>query len=178
MNRRRGLIRKLLGVALAVALLAGVLLVPLPGGETRVVNTVTIDRSPEQVFDYVTRPANWPKWHPSSLAVSGATDHSLQLGEQVSEDYVVAGRRGTALWTVTVRDAPRRWVIAAKSAGGGGTVSYVLTPLAQGTHFERTLEYRFPNLLLRLLDRLVYRTRIEAESSEALRRLKQQVEAG
>jgi hypothetical protein len=51
-----------------------------------------------------------------------------------------------------------------------------LTPHADGTTFERELVYTLPNLLLRLLDRLVLRRRIEAESAEALRRLKDLLE--
>jgi hypothetical protein len=38
--------------------------------------------------------------------------------------------------------------------------------------FERDFDYTMPNPLLRLLDRLVLRRRVEAESAETLRRLK------
>jgi hypothetical protein len=38
--------------------------------------------------------------------------------------------------------------------------------------FERDFDYTMPNPLLRLLDRLVLRRRIEAESAETPRRLK------
>jgi hypothetical protein len=37
--------------------------------------------------------------------VSGAIDHSLKVGEQVTEDFRVAGRRGRARWTVIERAA-------------------------------------------------------------------------
>jgi uncharacterized protein YndB with AHSA1/START domain len=178
MKHQSGFSRKVLALGLFAAL-AAILLVPLPGGETRVVTRTTIARAQAEVFDYVTRPANWPKWHPSSLAVTGATDHSLNPGEQVTEDFVVAGRKGRAVWTVTARDPPRRWTIDGKTASGGrGTVTYVLAPVPGGTGFEREFIYRFPNLLLRILDKLVFRERIEEESSEALRRLKARMEAG
>ena len=39
---------------------------------TRVTTTTEISRPVEEVFDYLTTPGNWPRWHPSSLAVSGA----------------------------------------------------------------------------------------------------------
>jgi uncharacterized protein YndB with AHSA1/START domain len=178
MKHEFGFSRKVLALILFVALVA-ILLVPLPGGETRVVTRATIARPQTEVFDYVTRPANWPKWHPSSLAVSGATDHSLNPGEQVTEDFLVAGHKGRALWTVTARDPPRRWSIDGKTAsGGGGTVTYVLAPVPGGTGFEREFIYRFSTLLLRILDKLVFRERIEEESSEALKRLKVRMEAG
>src|SRR5919202_403327 len=125
----------------------------------------------EQVFDYVTTPGNWPQWHPSSLGVSGATDHSLEPGEQVTEEYNVAGRRGRVVWTVRERDTPHRWMIDGRvEGGGGGTITYTLTPQANGTTFEREFVYATPDPSLTLLDRLVLRRRIETESAEALRR--------
>ena len=74
---------------------------------SRVYKTILIDVPIEKVFDYVTTPANWPKWHPSSLGVSGKTDRSLEPGEKVAEDYRVAGRRGRVVWTVREREAHR-----------------------------------------------------------------------
>jgi len=140
---------------------------------TRVYKSVRIHTPIEQVFDYVTTPGNWPEWHPSSLGVSGATDHSLEPGEQVTEKYLVAGRRGSVVWTVRERAAPRRWVIDGQVVGGGGgTITYTLTPRDGATNFERDFVYAMPNALLALLDRLVLRRRVEAESAEALRRLK------
>ena len=101
-----------------MAAIAGLALAPLPFDDTtRIRNAVSIDRDPDAVFAYVTTPANWPKWHPSSLGVSGTMDHPLDLGEQVTEDFLVAGRRGRAVWTVVERDAPERWVIAGEVNG-------------------------------------------------------------
>jgi len=59
----------------------------------------------------VTTAGNWPQWHPSSLDVSGAVDHSGLPGEQVTEQFLVAGRRGSVTWTVRERQAPYRWMI-------------------------------------------------------------------
>ena len=144
---------------------------------TRIYTTIRVEEPPERLFEYVTTPGNWPAWHPSSLGVSGATDHSLEPGEKVTEEYTVAGRRGRVIWTVREREAPRRWVIAGKvEGGGGGTITYSMTPDAGGTIFERDFVYTMPNALLALLDRLVLRRRVEAESAEALRRLKDVLE--
>ena len=61
---------------------------------TRIYTTAQIHTPADRVFDYVTTPGNWPVWHPSSLGVGGATDHSLEPDEQVTEEFQVAGRRG------------------------------------------------------------------------------------
>ncbi len=140
---------------------------------TRICNTVQIQVPIEEAFDYVTTPGNWPAWHPSSLGVSGATNHSLEPGEKVTEEYLVAGRRGSVEWTVRERTPPRRWVIEGRvTGGGGGTITYTLTPQESGAVFERDFVYTMSNALLALLDRLVLRRRVEAESAEALRRLR------
>src|SRR5919202_870819 len=139
---------------------------------TRIRTIVRIDEPVVRVSDHVITPRNWPKWHPSSLGVCGATDHSLEPGEEVTEQFRAAGRRGHVAWSVRERIAPRRWVIDGRVEGSGGTITYTATPHGSDTTFERELVYAMPNRLLALLDRLVLGRRIGAESREALRRLK------
>jgi uncharacterized protein YndB with AHSA1/START domain len=145
---------------------------------TRIHDAIIINRPVEAVFDFVTTPGSWPRWHPSSLSVRGSTDHSLEVGEQVTEQYQVAGRRGEVVWTVTEREAPRRWVIEGQivGRGAGGTVAYTLSPASGGAHFVREFSYATPGLWFRLLNWLVVRRRIAAESSTAVRRLKEVLE--
>lgn len=153
---------------------------------TRIYTTITIQQPIETVFTYVTTPGNWPQWHPSSLGVQGATDHSLEVGEQVREEFRVAGRHGYVLWTVRERTAPRRWVIEGRIEGhpGGGTVAYTLSPPADGGYppgapllFAREFSYSVRSPVGALLDLFVLRRRVTAESSEALRRLKRKLES-
>jgi len=144
---------------------------------TTIVTHAVIRRPLAEVFDYVTTPAHWLVWHPSSLGLRGATDHSLQIGEEVTEDFRVAGRRGSVTWKVIERQAPQRWAIRGLvAAGGSGTITYTLAPAAEGTAFRREFVYAMPNAFLALLDRWLVRRRIEAESAEAVRRLKQALE--
>jgi uncharacterized protein YndB with AHSA1/START domain len=145
---------------------------------TRVYTSTHINKPIDQVYDYITTAGNWPQWHPSSLGVTGATDHSAQVGEQITEKFLVAGRRGEATWTVRERHAPSRWIIegVVGGSGSGGIITYTLTRKDGGTFFEREFVYHFRNPLFALLDGLLVRPRVEAESSEALRRLKQVLE--
>lgn len=144
---------------------------------TRIYTATTIRCPAVRVFEYVTTPGRWPEWHPSSLAVTGATDHALAPGEQVEETFRVAGRRGRVVWTVREREVPCKWVIEGTILGSrnGGIITYTVTPQGNVTRFEREFVYPVPPLYL-LLDRLVLRRRIAAESAEALRRLKQELE--
>jgi uncharacterized protein YndB with AHSA1/START domain len=142
-----------------------------------VVRTVaTIARAPQEVFDYVTTPGHWPEWHPSSLRVTGTADHSMRVGESCTEDFIVAGRRGTCVWTARERIEGRRWAIDTQTRGGQATITYDLEVDSAGTRFERVLSYRMPNAFLALLDALVLHRRIQRESEEATRRLKARLE--
>jgi uncharacterized protein YndB with AHSA1/START domain len=145
---------------------------------TRIYTTIQIDRPLAQVFEFVTTPANWPQWHPSSLGVSAGADHSLAVGERVVEEFLVAGRRGRVIWIVKERAEPHRWVIAGEIIGrnNGGVITYQLSAKENGTFFEREFVYNTPGLIFPLLDRLVVRRRVEWESAEALRRLKNVLE--
>ena len=146
---------------------------------TRIYTTALINKPVEEVFEFVTSPGSWPQWHPSSLGVRGVTGRSMQIGEQCIEEFEVAGRKGSAVWTTREHQAPRRWVIDGKIVGreSGGTVSYRLTSQEGGTFFEREFVYPTASLLFKLLDRLVVRRRVQAESEEAMRRLKKVLES-
>jgi uncharacterized protein YndB with AHSA1/START domain len=173
------LLRAIVTVA-CVAAAIGVLFIPLPRAidlSTSIVTVLPIARPREAVFDYVTTPVHWPAWHPSSLSVTGAIDHPLGLGEQTTEEFRVAGRRGHVVWTVVERKRPEKWTIDGVIAGRpAGTVSYALTPDADGTQFERTFTYRSPTLWFALLNAVLLRAKIQAESDEAVERLKDVLE--
>ncbi|MCB0111931.1 MAG: SRPBCC family protein, partial [Caldilineaceae bacterium] len=147
---------------------------------TRIYTAAHIDRAPAELYKFVTTPGNWPQWHPSSLGVRGATDHSLAIGEVVTEAFHVAGRRGEVVWTVVERDAPQRWVINGKIVGRqhGGTVAYTLRPDGDGTLFARVFTYPTPTLFFTIVDRLLVRRRVQQESTLAVRQLKGLLEGG
>lgn len=176
MSSRKSLLR----ILVVIAVIAALLFVPLPWQPvTRIHSEATIARPPAQVFTYVSTPGNWPAWHPSSLGVSGATDHPLQVGEQVTERFRVAGREGTVVWTVSERKDPVSWVIDGDIDGRpAGTVAYTLTPAGDGTRFERDFTYRAPTLLFSLLNWAALRQRIDDESAQAVRQLKAVLDGG
>ncbi|UDM53430.1 SRPBCC family protein [Cupriavidus sp. MP-37] len=179
--------RKLLWGFVFAALTVGALVAPLPGlDRTAIHDEVVIARPPAQVFDFVATPRHWPAWHPASLAVAGATDHPLARGERVAETFMLARRGGVVVWTVIESQPPRTWSIEGVAAGHRvGTITYRLTPAmspsltpsAERTRFEREFRYRSPTLLFALINRLTLRDQLQAESTEAVRRLKSLLEA-
>lgn len=142
-------------------------------------NQILIQKPVEEVFEYVTTPGNWPEWHPSSREVSGTTDHSLDIGEQVREAFKVAGREGEVVWTVTDKQVPVKWVIEGEIVNGkgtGGTISYVLTSQNGATLFERTFEYRLIKYWHYLLNELFAERKVRRESRQAVEALKTALE--
>ena len=99
-----------LGLLSGVAF-AGVLVLANLGKVTSIHTMMLIQRPIVQVFRFVTTPANWPTWHPSSFHVSGVVNHPLPVGEPVVEAFRVAGRQGQTTWRVTERTMPSHWVI-------------------------------------------------------------------
>lgn len=165
----------------SVLVFAAALFLPLPRGaspDTRIVSIADIRRAPSAVFEFVTTPAHWPAWHPSSLSVEGEIDHSLEVGEQVVEEFRVAGRRGRVVWTVRARSYPVRWSIDGVIDGrAAGTVTYTLTPVSNGTRFVREFTYPAPSLWFALVNWIVVKGTIQSESDEAVTRLKRLLES-
>ncbi len=167
--------RAFLFVLGAVAVVALLSLLPLPfERQTHVVNTVTLRAPPQAVYDFVTTPANWPKWHPASLSVQGMTDHPLKVGEEVAEEFRLAGRHGILHWTVVEANPPYEWRIEGEvNRRPSGEVRYRISPDGTGTRFERDFVYRTPNLLFLLLDPIFIGPRVRAESAQGARQLEQ-----
>ena len=140
---------------------------------------MTIRAPREVVFQYVTTPSSWPRWHVNSLAVRGAVDHSALPGEEIIEEIGIGRRRGVATWTVQERVEPSKWSMTGRlDAGGESEITYSLSDRDGVTHYQRDFEYRMPNLFLQLLDRLVLRSRLEADARLSLQRLKELLEQG
>lgn len=144
----------------------------------RIVNRIEIDRDIGEVFAYVTTPAYWPTWHPSTVAVRGTTDRPLRIGDRASEEFCVWGLSQHVHWTVLDEAPPRRWSASGqRSDGGSATLSYLLDRSRHGTLITGEFAYRMPGLLLKMIDGLVIRQHLSAESSEAIHRLKMLLEA-
>jgi uncharacterized protein YndB with AHSA1/START domain len=142
----------------------------------RIYTSIEIDRPIEQVFDYVTTPANWPDWHTTALDVSGTTERSLEAGEAVTEDVKLMGRRSSATWTVRERTPPTRWVIEGQiAAGAKAVITYHLRANGAGTTFGREVVYTLPRALA-LVNGVLVKPRLEAEATASLRRLKDGLE--
>lgn len=134
--------------------------------------TAEIAVSPQQVYDYVTRPVRWKEWHPASQGVSDVDDESLVAGRRFEEDVLSAGRQRHLTWLVEESRPGERWRASAYMADGSTVrLTYDMVASGNGTRFTRTLEYTLRPVLLRWLNDLFLWKRVRAESEKALANL-------
>lgn len=144
---------------------------------TRMVHSIAIARAPEAVYEYACAPGHWPQWHPSSLRLYGETDRALGAGATFEEDIRAGGRTGHLRWTVVAAAPPRTWSARAEVDNGARlALTYRFGAASDGCAFERELVYELPSAWLRVLNALVLRKRIDAESRLSLERLKARLE--
>ena len=113
------------------------------------VNETMFVQPAEQVYDFVSNPANWPQAYPGSVHEEGLNPGGpLKIGDT----WVEAGPNGELYsWHVAIAVRPRIWVcstfgpIGHDKDGGGGTEGRIsvqyrfLRPCMEGTLFERTM---------------------------------------
>jgi Polyketide cyclase / dehydrase and lipid transport len=145
---------------------------------TRMQHSIVIAADPGVVFDYVCTPAFWPDWHPSSLRLHGDAARPLRVDDRFEEDIRAGGREARLRWRVLAADAPRLWTAQAVASNGVELeLTYRVHAATHGTLFERDLQYRVAGWWLNLLNVLVLRRRIAAESVHSLQQLKSVLEA-
>jgi hypothetical protein len=142
----------------------------------RIHNSVVIEESLDRVFSFITNTANCNKWYPCKLC--GITNQALQLGDRFVEDFNLAGRQSTILWTVSKCVPPYQWTLAGHSdSGGEATLAYNLAPSSMGTRLQRTFSYSLAALLGPTGSFFSVQDRFQAEYAEALRKLKRVLES-
>ncbi len=141
--------------------------------ETKLIHHVSIAAELNLAFDFVCTPGHWPNWHPSSLRLFGDVNRPLGVGDAFEEDICAAGRTARLRWQVVTCYAPTLWSAQARADNGVLLqLSYRLAQHGDRVHFERELSYRVSGWWLNLLNFMLLRRRIAAESKISLRQLK------
>ena len=78
--------------------------------------TIFINRSPEEVFEFLTNPANDPKWRNSSISGEWTSDGPIGVGSTTHAVDKLLGREIESTSEVTVWDPPKKF--GSKSVGG------------------------------------------------------------
>ena len=143
-----------------------------------IAHAIEIERPAGRVFDFVSTPALWHRWHPATRSVREVPERPLTRGEHMVEQIAAAGRHFDARWVVEVCEAPAVWVISTDTPRGGARKRYRITPLgASACRFERSLDFHSKGWFWRALDGSVTRWVLMRQSARALRNLKRVLEA-
>ncbi len=78
--------------------------------------TIFINRSPEEVFEFLTNPANDPKWRNSSISGEWTSDGPIGVGSTQHSVDKMLGREIESTSEVTVWDPPNKFGL--KTVGG------------------------------------------------------------
>ncbi len=104
----------------------------------RVERRGTIDRRIDQVFEYVSTPANDPTWVPASLRHEKLSPGPMRVGSITEEDVGFLGRRMRYAWKITQYEPPTAFALQSISGPIPATIRVLLEPL-DGAHTKLTL---------------------------------------
>ena len=115
-------------------------------------HTVRIDRTPADVFSYLTDVEKLPEWQASALEVS--VEGEMSLGTRIREIRNFLGRRAESTLEVTEYEPARRFSLRVLSGPLPFEVRHALTPEGKGTRLDWVAEAdtnRFPKLAVRMM---------------------------
>ena len=143
---------------------------------SRVTQSILVRGPMNPVFDLVTTARYWPDWHPATLAVSGAVETPMQLGDCIHERARIGGAIAENDWAVVEYLRPSRVVLRMPGTRLGDLeIVYCFALRGDAVEFTRELEFDLANLPPNM-DRRVIEQQMENDSAEALERLKGLVE--
>jgi uncharacterized protein YndB with AHSA1/START domain len=121
---------------------------------------VLIGRSPQDVFDYITRVETYAEWQRKGgiQKVDRLTDGPIAVGSRFRMDRSMGGRTASIDCTVSAFEPGRRFDFTSLDTSGfRGVFSTTLTPEGAGTRLNWDVAMQPPNLLYRLLDPMIGR---------------------
>jgi len=145
---------------------------------TPITTSVEIERSPAEVFAYVTDPRRMPEWQQG--AISGHMDGPMtQVGSRCTTVRKIGGREREVMTTITEYDPPRRWADRGVDGPIRAIVAVTVEPLGDASRSRLTIDLDFTGHGIgKLLVPLVVRRQAAGEMPQNVRRIKQRIEAG
>jgi uncharacterized protein YndB with AHSA1/START domain len=104
----------------------------------RIQHSVVIERPPEEVFGFLTEPANFPKWQAGVLETASAG--RLQLGDTFTEIRTFVGQRAESMLEVAEYIPNERFFLRVVSGPWLFEVLHRLVPTDTGTRVEVTFQ--------------------------------------
>ncbi|NJR43430.1 MAG: SRPBCC family protein [Akkermansiaceae bacterium] len=121
-------------------------------GGVSLTNTTFIHCEQCVVFDFVSRPTQWHRWHPATHEVTNAPDRPLVTGETMCEHIVVVGQHFEAVWKVFECVPHVTWVIGTISNHGASKITYALSAKTAAVNSHERCNTAPKNWFMRLFD--------------------------
>ena len=146
---------------------------------TNIVNSITIERPAIEVLNYASSAILWPQWHPQSTKVYTKINAPLVKGDSFEEDINTPIGMNHLVWEIIENQPGQLWYAHAINQNNGVKIEieYRVTDLNGQTHFQRTLNYTMPNVLLTAFNALYFEALTKQKSKDALLRLKHVIES-
>ncbi|MEV6114165.1 SRPBCC family protein [Streptomyces sp. NPDC052109] len=137
---------------------------------------IEVDRSPGEVWAYLSDPAHLPEWQRSAVSVEEMDDGPFGLGSRIRVTRIVRGRDMPMVMQVTEFEPPHAWSVRGIDGAVRGRVHGEVTPLPDGrTRVTVDLDFEAHGIG-RLLLPLVVRPQVRRELPENERLLKERLE--
>jgi carbon monoxide dehydrogenase subunit G len=105
-------------------------------------HTVDIARPPEDVFDFITDPANYERWQPSLVEIRPHRRGPLRVGVEATEVRRFLGREMETTWTCVEHEPVRRSAIECDDGPVPFRGTFELEAAGAGTRFTWIVETR------------------------------------
>lgn len=134
--------------------------------------TISIEQSPETVFDYLTDVAKHAEWSPKPYRVVDASG-PVSAGDTFTSVGTIPGDKNHRNEVkVTECTRPSRLVLDADERGERFINTFELHPEGEGTRLVRTLDAPAPRFPLSVVFPLLFKTYIRPDVEKGLRNLK------
>ncbi len=103
-------------------------------------HTIEIERPAKEVFAFISRPENFPRWQESLLEIRREARGALRPGSEVTEVRRFMGRRMETTWTCTEHEPCSRSSIENDEGMVPFKGTFELEPLGERTRFTWIVE--------------------------------------
>lgn len=139
---------------------------------------ITIDRTPDEVFDYLADVSKHSEWSPKAYRVEGASG-PVTAGDTFTSIGTIPGDKNHRNEvSVTECSRPTRLVLDSQEKGEHFINTFELSAEGSGTRLVRTMDAPQPSFPLSVLFPLIMAAFIRPDVNKGLRNLKANLEKG
>jgi uncharacterized protein YndB with AHSA1/START domain len=144
-----------------------------------IVESIEINRRPEDVFAYITDPSHIPDWQESAVSARREGDAPAAVGSRIVVTRRIGKREQSMTTEVTELNPPRSWAGRGIDGPVRGNFKGTIDPVDEGQRSKVTIELDFEGHGIgKLIVPLVVRRQASAEMPRNMQKLKEQLESG